>query len=209
MNKLNSFISQYSSELEDYIKHTETLAIIELDNDLKISDYNSCFAKMISTKINIRGKEICSFLLPESREILPLQSSKKELTIWLNFTSESSSAVPLKCKIFKTDNSKYVIFAGHLSLTSEQMIQEMTIMSNEMANMSRSLHQKNKELIEANSKIKILGGIIPICMHCKGIRDDKGYWNKLESFITENSEAQFSHGICDLCLDKLYPEVDD
>ena len=43
-------------------------------------------------------------------------------------------------------------------------------------------------------------------MHCKGIRDDKGAWNKLEKFITEHSDAQFSHGICEKCLEKYYPE---
>ena len=43
-------------------------------------------------------------------------------------------------------------------------------------------------------------------MHCKGIRDDQGYWNKIEKFIAENSEAQFSHSICDSCFNKLYPE---
>ncbi len=63
-----------------------------------------------------------------------------------------------------------------------------------------------KELQTALEEIKTLKGIIPICMHCKGIRDDKGYWTKLEEFITEHSEAQFSHGICDKCLKKYYPE---
>lgn len=64
------------------------------------------------------------------------------------------------------------------------------------------------ELEEAVEKIKVLSGIIPICMHCKQIRDDKGYWNQLEKFISQNSDATFSHGICDPCLEKHYPEED-
>ena len=64
------------------------------------------------------------------------------------------------------------------------------------------------ELQQALENIKVLSGIIPICMHCKQIRDDKGYWNKLEKFISEHSDAQFSHGICDACLEKYYPEED-
>jgi len=55
-------------------------------------------------------------------------------------------------------------------------------------------------------ELRVLRGIIPICMHCKEIRDDKGYWNQLEKFITEHSEAKFSHGICPDCIKKLYPE---
>ncbi len=64
------------------------------------------------------------------------------------------------------------------------------------------------ELEQAMEKIKVLSGIVPICMHCKQIRDDKGYWNQLEEFISQHSEAQFSHALCDACLEKYYPEED-
>tara|TARA_B100000614_G_scaffold262444_1_gene295975 strand:- start:1329 stop:2597 length:1269 start_codon:yes stop_codon:yes gene_type:complete len=69
--------------------------------------------------------------------------------------------------------------------------------------------QKEKEKVIENLKvaldeIKTLKGIVPICSSCKKIRDDKGYWNQLESYIQKHSEASFSHGICPECLDKLY-----
>ncbi len=63
------------------------------------------------------------------------------------------------------------------------------------------------ELKEANSKIKTLSGIVPICMYCKEIRDDKGYWNKLEKFISEHSTAEFSHGVCPKCMAEKHPEI--
>ena len=63
-----------------------------------------------------------------------------------------------------------------------------------------------KDLQNAFSELRILRGVLPICMYCKKIRDDKGSWNQLEKYITENSSAQFSHGICDKCLNKYYPE---
>jgi PAS domain S-box-containing protein len=63
------------------------------------------------------------------------------------------------------------------------------------------------KLQDALKKIKTLRGIIPICASCKKIRDDQGYWNKLESYIKEHSEADFSHGICPECIEKLYPEL--
>lgn len=52
---------------------------------------------------------------------------------------------------------------------------------------------------------KTLSGMLPICASCKKIRDDKGYWNQIEAYITEHSEAKFSHGICPECMKKLYP----
>ncbi|MCK5505512.1 MAG: HAMP domain-containing protein [Thermodesulfovibrionia bacterium] len=65
-----------------------------------------------------------------------------------------------------------------------------------------------KDLQVALDKVKILSGIVPICMYCKQIRDDKGYWNQLEQFISEHSEAQFSHSICDKCMKENHPGVE-
>ncbi len=62
------------------------------------------------------------------------------------------------------------------------------------------------ELEQALDEIKTLKGIVPICANCKKIRDDKGYWNQLESFIETHSDASFSHGLCPGCSDELYGE---
>jgi hypothetical protein len=56
------------------------------------------------------------------------------------------------------------------------------------------------------ASVKILKGLLPICSSCKMIRDDGGYWDKLESYISENSEATFIHGVCPTCIKKLYPD---
>ena len=72
---------------------------------------------------------------------------------------------------------------------------------------NRELQEKIREIKEASAKIKVLGGLIPICSNCKNIRDDKGYWNQLETYVKEHSEAEFSHGICPECAMKLYPEI--
>jgi len=62
-----------------------------------------------------------------------------------------------------------------------------------------------KELQQALASIKTLSGLIPICASCKKIRDDQGYWNQLEAYISEHSGAEFSHGICPECAIKIYP----
>jgi PAS domain S-box-containing protein len=64
-----------------------------------------------------------------------------------------------------------------------------------------------RELRQALAKVKTLSGLLPICVSCKKIRDDKGYWNQLEAYIRDHSEADFSHGICPECRKRLYPEV--
>jgi PAS domain S-box-containing protein len=63
------------------------------------------------------------------------------------------------------------------------------------------------ELQKALSEVKTLKGIFPICASCKKIRDDKGYWNQVEVYIRDRSEAEFSHGICPDCMKKLYGDI--
>lgn len=61
------------------------------------------------------------------------------------------------------------------------------------------------ELTDALSRIKTLSGLLPICASCKKIRNDKGYWEQIEMYIRDHSEAEFSHGLCPDCTEKLYP----
>lgn len=66
-----------------------------------------------------------------------------------------------------------------------------------------------QNLQSALNEIKVLKGILPICMHCKKIRDDSGYWNQLEHYIVSHSHADFSHGICPSCMEKHYSQYLD
>jgi membrane-bound ClpP family serine protease len=74
----------------------------------------------------------------------------------------------------------------------------------------KALEEKREKAIAAREKaldeVKILRGFLPICSSCKKIRDDQGYWNQIEGYIRDHSEAEFSHGICPECAVKLYPE---
>ncbi|HNW35032.1 MAG TPA: PAS domain-containing protein [Candidatus Ozemobacteraceae bacterium] len=71
----------------------------------------------------------------------------------------------------------------------------------------RQRDQGLEVLTQAQAEIKALRGIIPICCNCKKIRNDKGYWQLLESYIQEHSEADFTHGICPDCAEQLYPTL--
>jgi len=77
----------------------------------------------------------------------------------------------------------------------------------------RMVEEEREKLIahlqESFVKVKKLSGMLPICSSCKKIRDDKGYWNQVESYIRDHSEAEFSHGICPDCMRKLYPDFAD
>lgn len=76
----------------------------------------------------------------------------------------------------------------------------------------RAEEEKEKlinELKDALAKVKQLSGMLPICASCKKIRDDKGYWNQLEKYISEHSETQFSHGLCPECAKKAMKDFEE
>lgn len=74
----------------------------------------------------------------------------------------------------------------------------------ELSERNLALEEKTAELQQLLDEIKILRGVLPICSRCKQIRDDQGYWNRLEAYIEAHSDALFSHGICPECADTLY-----
>ncbi len=78
----------------------------------------------------------------------------------------------------------------------------------ERAAAERELQNTVKDLNKALSEVKRLSGLLPICANCKKIRNDKGYWDLVESYISAHSEARFTHSICPECAEKLYPGLD-
>jgi hypothetical protein len=98
----------------------------------------------------------------------------------------------------------YLIQPVFLSMSrSEEALKDM---NTKLSALSEEQQKLIAELQGALSKIKTLRGMLPICASCKKVRDDKGYWSQIEAYISEHSEAEFSHGLCPECAQKLYPE---
>ena len=87
---------------------------------------------------------------------------------------------------------------------------EMALYKAKMDQEREALHRENLRLIEelqaALAEVKTLQGFIPICSSCKKIRDDSGFWQQIENYIQERSDARFSHSICPDCAKRLYPD---
>jgi hypothetical protein len=87
-----------------------------------------------------------------------------------------------------------------------------TALKSEVVERKRAEQEKEKVIVQlrrALAEVKKLSGLLPICASCKKIRDDKGYWQQIEAYIRDHSEAEFSHGICPECAKKLYPDIFD
>jgi hypothetical protein len=111
--------------------------------------------------------------------------------------------------------SDRVILTSHaFSITVTLILLAVVLFTSRKA--QRSIEERNEierererlivELQDALANIKRMSGLLPICASCKKIRDDKGYWNQIESYIREHAEVDFSHGICPECARKLYPD---
>lgn len=100
--------------------------------------------------------------------------------------------------------------AGHfLKIVSFSLIYKafiVTGLQNPYALLFRNLKKSEEDLKNALLEVRKLSGFLPICSSCKKIRDDRGYWNQIEEYITQHSDVDFSHSICPDCAKKLYPD---
>lgn len=105
-------------------------------------------------------------------------------------------------RVFVEGNASCRIHDGKPVYT-RTIFHDITARKQDEAEKERLISELQKSLTE----VKTLSGLLPICSWCKKIRDDKGYWNQLESYISQHSGVDFSHGVCPECLRKHYPEL--
>jgi hypothetical protein len=137
-------------------------------------------ALQISTDPKHLGEQID---LPEGKELAELVIAFNDMSIQL-----FEDRTQLENRIDKRTNE--------LKIANERLHQEI-----------EERKQTISELEQTLNEVKILRGILPICSYCKKIRDDKGYWNQLELYLTEHSGAELSHSLCPECAKEHYPDL--
>lgn len=90
-----------------------------------------------------------------------------------------------------------------LSLEQRQALEKLA----RQVMMQMELRHTSAQLAEVLAEMKTLHSLLPICSHCKGIRDDAGYWQSVESYLSAHTNTDFSHGICPVCFEKHFPEI--
>jgi len=134
--------------------------------------------------------------------VLNLSGNNVFQTIWHDITEQKRAVEELNS--YRDDLEELVRErTAELSILNEQLHKD--IAARKLAEQVRE--KLILELRDALTKIKTLTGLIPICAWCKKIRDDQGYWKKVETYIREHSNASFTHGICPDCLKKESPEA--
>lgn len=98
---------------------------------------------------------------------------------------------------------------AHANARAAELMAALELKNEEVMLLNAALAARGLELEAALAQVRTLSGVLPICMHCHQIRDDGQAWQKLEQYISEHSDANFSHSLCPTCLDKHYPDTDD
>ena len=101
------------------------------------------------------------------------------------------------------------IMSDKISSTRTELIRAITELQQSRGELESRVSERTRELQESIDRMEVMRGLLPICASCKKIRDDQGYWKQLEHFISEHSEARFSHSICPDCAVRLYGKVFD
>ena len=125
----------------------------------------------------------------------------KSLTDQVALIRESPSS-SYKISIDSTDE------VGLLASTFNNLLEKLGDKENALVSQRDLLEKRTVELEEALEKVNVLSGIIPICSWCKKIRNDTGYWDQLEHYISEHSDADFTHGVCPECYEKQKKEIE-
>jgi PAS domain S-box-containing protein len=105
------------------------------------------------------------------------------------------------CRFIKSEEGRLLILCETRDITKRKTLEQER--DRLIAELGTALEEQ-KRLAREN---KVLRGLLPICAECKKIRDDKGVWHDLETFIEENSQAEFTHTLCPDCMKTLWPEI--
>jgi PAS domain S-box-containing protein len=169
-----------------------------------ILNANLTFANMLSTeRSNVINKPLTDFIIFEDQDIF--YNYRREL---LGPKIQNTCELRLRNK---EGTPFYVQLENKISLNKSKTQKQFRIIVIDICErklVEEALVLEKNSLQEALLNVKELSGLLPICAHCKKIRDDKGYWNLLESYIEKHSNASFSHGMCPECMEDFYGKED-
>jgi hypothetical protein len=149
----------------------------------------TCYALTHQSATPCAGSHTCPLnLVMETKKAVTLEHTH------LNLAGEARLVEVHGCPIFDDKGNVVQMIEYSIDITDRKLAEQ-------------ERERLITDLQSALNRVKQLSGFIPICASCKNIRNDKGYWQKIEQYISEHSDAQFSHSICLDCAKKLYPEL--
>jgi len=204
--------------VDDTLDNLRLLSKILLDNGYKVRAVSNGIQAIATIKKELPDLILLDILMPGMNgfEVCG-RLKKKKCTdhIPIIFLSALHN-VNDKINAFKSGGVDYiskpfqveeVLVRINTHLTICELQNQLELKNSQLHEQNKQLEKRQAELQQALENIKTLQGLIPICAKCKNVRDDDGFWEQVESYITKHSDAIFSHSICPDCGKKLYPEL--
>ncbi len=191
----------------EYINFNAPVIYFKVDKEGRIKEVNQYCKKVFG---QIPNDTIFQDLIIDFNSEFNLNDAIKSSKNHLLSISTESGTPESYLFTFISNGNEILIFA-HLDIKESDLVRnKMVLLNQEISNTTRELHKKNAQLQQALDHIKTLHGIIPICAHCHKIRNDDQIWKKLETYLSENTDARLSHGICPECLKEHFSDfIDD
>jgi PAS domain S-box-containing protein len=180
-------------------------AIVTADGAGNIVDWNLSAERMFGrTEADVRAQPLTSLMPPRYRGLHRDGFERVQAggephvigrTVQLEGLRKDGSEFPIELSLAESSANRGRFFTA--------IIRDITTRRQAEADRERLI----AELQEALANVKSLSGLLPICAGCKKIRDDRGYWNQVDAYISQHTDARFTHGLCPECIAKLYPEL--
>lgn len=198
--------------VEDALEYAESIVdtvrepLLVLDAKLNVISANRSFYRVfVASPEETEGRLVYEignrqWNIPKLRElleeILPQNSSFEDFEVEHEFSVIGKRVMLLNARrLYRKTNHTHMILLAIEDITEWRRLEEVLL-------------EEKERLQKALNEVKKLSGLLPICCACKKIRDDKGYWSQIESYVSHHSEAVFNHSFCPECTKKLYPDLD-
>jgi hypothetical protein len=188
-----------------YLGDSTSVAALLLGRDLHVVRTNRAFLGLTGGDASPVGKPVLDLLEPSSRAAAERLLAGATEVERLQLLGADRATCQVACRAYR-EGEGWLLLAEAPTMNDSQVLRTMSRMTSEVVNLSRELERKNRELERALEEVRKLQGILTLCMHCKKIRNDAGLWQKLEVYVSEHTDAEFSHGLCEACATRYYPD---
>ncbi|HIJ89099.1 MAG TPA: hypothetical protein HPP97_15695 [Desulfuromonadales bacterium] len=210
---LKQELEKNSSKIESFLMTSNGIAIVQLDSNMTILDCNLGFMRLFNPRQSPAGERLSDYLDISATDI--------RCGVLTNIPCSRKTGLDAvtTCCLMQTDDG-YLLIIERMLLTESRALEQMGSMNDELINMQRDVVKKNRQLEKLKSelhervaelelaitRINRLEGIISVCLYCHKIRTDEDTWDKFEKYLQEHTDAEFSHGICPVCMEEKYHE---
>jgi hypothetical protein len=188
-----------------YLEDCASVAALLLGRDHRVVRTNRVFLGLAGGGSSPVGRPVLDLLEPSSRPAAERLLAGASGIERLQLQGADQATCQVDCRAYR-EGEGWLLLAETPTMNDSQVLRTMSRMTSEVVNLGRELERKNRELERALEEVKKLQGILTICMHCKKIKGDEGLWQKLEVYVREHTDAEFSHGLCEACATRYYPD---